>query len=121
MSNNYPARYAAICERWPELRHPDIRFFGENWSLTLVEYNDELDGVVRHASSTPILLTIIRARLEDGLPDDMVLVKDRWGNHKVVRYERVVEYIEQGYSYMQEGYVFSALDALLAWWEGRKG
>ncbi len=111
--SNYAPRYAALCEKWPELRHPDIRFFGDNWSLTLVEYNDELDGGVRHASSTPILLALIRAKLEDGLPDDVALIKYGDG-HATVKFDIRKECLWDVSDEYKE-----ALDALLAWWEGR--
>lgn len=59
--SNYPARYAAICERWPEL-HAGVEYDNDAKCWHSGDYGE----LERNA------LALIRARLQDAMDDDIV-------------------------------------------------
>ena len=113
--SNYATRYAAICERWPELKISfqmlgTLRWFkgAWRWSEAHVPLHDD------------VALALVRAKLQDELPWSQFVSRTSDKGDWMV-YKRFDDDESDQIEWALNDSCPTALDAMLAWWEGRKG
>lgn len=117
---NYAPRYAALCEKWPELRIEEndstLLVVNDKWSVPEFIWKKSGNTCDFATVHKTYALALIRAKLEDGLPEGSAIMKTPRGRWMIETPFK--DGAGEGYAALLPK--DTALDALLAWWEGRK-